>query len=161
MKNRGKEVDGKSLRPLLYETESQWPDRTMVTDSQREDFLIKWKETAVMTQRWRLVNPTLTGDPTKLELYDMPKDPSQMADVASKFPEVVQSLVGQYDAWWSRASANGDRYVRAVLGSLIKPTDKFVEFVVSLPKGEAGLRTTFYDADLNARGAYYVYVERL
>jgi arylsulfatase A-like enzyme len=260
LKNRGKDVDGTSLRPLLSATGSQWPDRTVVTDSQREDFLTKWKETAVMTQRWRLVNPTLNGDPAKLELYDMPKDPGQAVNVSSKYPEVVRSLVDQYDAWWSRVSANGGQYVRIALGSdqekssfltsldwhgddgalktwnqrqirtapiadgfwavdvtqagryrfelrrwprevdlpinatytntkpnqrdktpvvaiaavsarlmigdidqkkEIHPTDKFAEFVVELPKGPAGLRTAFYEADLAERGAYYVYAERL
>ncbi len=43
----------------------------------------------------------------------------------------------------------------------VHPSDKFVEFIVALPPGPMGLRTAFYDEDLNARGAYYVYVERL
>jgi hypothetical protein len=38
---------------------------------------------------------------------------------------------------------------------------KFVEFVLDLPKGPAELRTAFYDAVMNERGAYYVYVERV
>ncbi len=260
LKKQGEDVDGKSLRPLLKTSSIDWPDRTIVTDSQREEFLIKWKEAAVMTQRWRLVNPTLTGDPTKLELYDMSRDPSQKEDVLAKHPEVVQSLISQYDAWWKRVSANGDQFVRIGLGSdeenpsflssmdwhgddesekvwnqreirtapvangfwavdvsragrykielrrwpkevdlpinapyvnrkpnqrektpgvaiaavsarlmiadidekkVLGPNDKAAEFVVQLPKGPTGLRTEFYDADLNARGAYYVYVERL
>jgi arylsulfatase A-like enzyme len=260
LKNRGKDVDGISLRPLLAPTPSEWPERTLITDSQREDFLIKWKETAVMTQRWRLVNPSPYGDPSKLELYDMPKDPGQAVNVAGKHPEVVSALVSAYETWWSKVSARGDQYVRIGLGSdeskksfltsmdwhggaaslfcwnqrqirtapivdgfwavdvinagryrfelrrwpreadlsinavyhdtkphqrdttpvvaiaatsarlmigevdekkPVHSADKFVEFIVELPRGPAGLRTTFYDGNLNARGAYYVYVERL
>jgi arylsulfatase len=37
----------------------------------------------------------------------------------------------------------------------------FVEFTLPLSPGPAELRTVFYDADENARGAYYVYVERV
>ena len=64
LKNQGNDVDGKSLRPLLYGGVSKWQDRILVVDSQRRENLIKWKDTAVMTQQWRLVNPTMDGNPT-------------------------------------------------------------------------------------------------
>ena len=53
----------------------RWADRTIVIDSQREENLVKWKDTVVMTQQWRLVNPTPHGNPNRLELYDIAKDP--------------------------------------------------------------------------------------
>jgi hypothetical protein len=48
--------------------------------------------------------------------------------------------------------------------NLTKPVPreaKFVEFEFDLPQGPAELRTAFYDAVMNERGAYYVYVEKL
>jgi arylsulfatase A-like enzyme len=258
LKNRGKDVDGKSWRPLLYGGAQRWEDRTVVVDSQREEFLVKWKDAAVMTQRWRLVNPSLHGDPNQLELYDIEKDPGQKINLAAHHPEVVAALKAEYESWWNRVSVGGKEYVRIVIGSdqenpsslnsmdwhgdgsemswnqtqirtaplangfwalevsrsgryrfelrrwprevdlpinapyvdakpnrektpgvaiaatsaqimigdvhqtkPISPDAKFVAFECDLPKGPAELRTSFYDAVLNERGAYYVYVERL
>ena len=117
LKNRGRRVDGKSLRPLLEGKESQWKPRVLVVDSQRQENLVKWKDAAVMTQEWRLVNPTTNGDPSRLELYDMVKDPGQTTDIAAQHPEVVQSLKTEYEAWWKEASELADQYVRITLGS--------------------------------------------
>ena len=88
-----------------------------MTDSQREEHLVKWKDTAVMTQRWRLVNPTTDGDETKLELYDIARDPGQKSNIAAQYPDVVQHLKAEYDQWWKKASAVADEYVRIELGS--------------------------------------------
>jgi len=249
----------------LYGDRTKWKDRTVVVvDSQREENLIKWKDTAVMTQRWRLVNPSPDGDLSRIELFDLPKDPGEKNNVAGKHPEVVQTLMAQYDAWWKRVSIDRDKYVRIVLGSdqenpscldcmdwhaddagkvwnqtqirtapvangiwtvhisrpgnyrfelrrwpkeldlpinalyptaspykggkpnrdrtpgvaiaavkariMIGAIDEakeipvgahFVEFTLPLLPGPAELRTTFYDADEDGRGAYYVYVERI
>ena len=117
LSNRGHLVDGESLRPLLYGKESEWKPRVIVTDSQREEHLIKWKDTAVMTQQWRLVSPTSNGDESKIELYDIIKDPGQKTDVAAQHPDVVKKLKAEYDIWWKRASASADQYVRIVLGN--------------------------------------------
>lgn len=258
LKNRGHRVDGKSLRPLLEEKESQWPPRVIVTDSQREENLVKWRETVVMTQQWRLVSPTADGNEAKIELYDILKDPGQKTNIAFQHVDVVQSLKAEYDVWWKEASQLADSYVRIALGSdqenpsrlncmdwhgegsnlvwnqkqirtapiangfwsvdisqagryrfelrrwpqeldlaidasytdpfpnmektagvaispnsaqlkvgpvneakPIRSGDKYAEFLVTLPKGPAELRTTFRSEDGTERGAYYVYVERL
>lgn len=117
LNNRGHHVDGRSLRPLLYDHDSEWKPRVIVTDSQREEHLIKWKDTAVMTQRWRLISPTPNGDESRIELYDIVKDPGQTTDVVSQHPDVVQKLKAEYETWWKEASAQAGSYVRIVLGS--------------------------------------------
>lgn len=62
--------DGISLRPLLDSaTDADWPERFLVTDSQRVFDPIKWRQSAVMSNQWRLVNGT--------ELYDIKDDPGQ------------------------------------------------------------------------------------
>ena len=119
LKERGKDVDGRSLRPLLYQTSNPgkaWPERTIIADSQREEHLEKWRATSVMTQRWRLVNSSSPVDPGKLELYEIAKDPGQQNNVAQQNPGVVQALSAQYDAWWTKISPANDKYVRIVLG---------------------------------------------
>jgi len=117
LKNRGSSVDGRSWRPLLFDKGERWADRTIVTDSQREENLVKWKDTAVMTQQWRLVNPTPHGNPNKFELYDILKDPGQQKSVLEQHPEVVAKLKADYESWWRQVSADGDEYVGIVIGS--------------------------------------------
>lgn len=117
LKDRGHRVDGRSWHPLLYGKSSQWEPRVVLVDSQREEHLIKWKDAAVMTQQWRLVSPTTTGDPSKIELFDIAADPGQTTDVAASHPDVVQSLKAAYDDWWREASEVADQYVRIVLGN--------------------------------------------
>lgn len=252
------EVDGRSWRPLLYSKNPPWSDRTIVVDSQREEHLVKWKDVAVMTQQWRLVNPTLHGNPARFELYDIGKDPGQHLNVLADHPDIVEQLKASYEAWWKKIYPADSKYVRIVIGSdaekltrlncmdwhgdgsdqannqnqirmgpiangfwtlevsrpgryrfelrrwpqevdlpinasytspasnrdttpgvsigavtanilighfnatkPISADDKFVAFEVELAKGPVDLRTAFYDALLNERGAYYVYVKRV
>ena len=84
--------DGVSLKPLLEDAQATWPDRILVTDSQRVKDPIKWKTSSVMTTRWRLINGR--------ELYDIQQDPGQQADVASQHPDVVHRLTAFYETWW-------------------------------------------------------------
>lgn len=86
--------DGTSIRALLDpKAKVQWPDRMLVTDSQRVRDPIKWKQTAVMSQEWRLINGK--------ELYAIKKDPEQKHDVAKDHPEQVAKMRAFYDAWWA------------------------------------------------------------
>lgn len=84
--------DGRSIKPLLSGNTVEWPDRILVTDSQRVKDPVKWKQTAVMTSQWRLVNGK--------ELYEIAVDPLQKSNVIKQHPEVVNRLTQFYDAWW-------------------------------------------------------------
>jgi len=86
--------DGKSIRALLDpSTDVDWEDRYLVTDSQRLRDPRKWKQTAVMSQQWRLINGK--------ELYDIQKDPSQKNNIATDHPDVVAEMTAFYDKWWA------------------------------------------------------------
>lgn len=102
-------LDGRSLVPLLFQTPTPWPDRTLITDSQRVLDPIKWKSSSVMTQRWRLIDGK--------ELYDMDRDPGQETDVASRHPEVVKKLRGDYDAWWESLQPAFKKFSTITLGN--------------------------------------------
>ncbi|MGJ8681883.1 arylsulfatase [Paraglaciecola sp.] len=84
--------DGKSIQPLMKGQEKTWSDRILVTDSQRVLNPIKWRQSSVMTDQWRLINGKM--------LFDMYQDPGQKTDVASQHPEVVSRLTDFYDKWW-------------------------------------------------------------
>lgn len=50
--------DGVSIRPLIENetAPADWPDRLLITDSQRVKDPIKWRKSAVMSNDWRLVS---------------------------------------------------------------------------------------------------------
>ena len=94
---QGVKFDGRSIRPLLDNKASlengTWPDRILVTDSQRVKDPIKWRKSAVMTSQWRLNNGK--------ELYDIKADPGQENNVAAANPAVMRRLTEFYDRWWT------------------------------------------------------------
>lgn len=100
--------DGKSITPLLYQT-GDWKNRILVVDSQRSEYLKKWKKSAVMTEQWRLINGK--------ELYDIHEDFGQKNDVAKAYPEVVKELSKAYDLWWEDVSVNADVVAPITVGN--------------------------------------------
>ncbi len=89
----GYELDGRSLRPLLEDGDgADWPERIIMTDQQYSRPITKWKTTAVMSERWRLID--------NKELYDIQADPGQENDVYAEHPEIVSKLAGFYDRLW-------------------------------------------------------------
>jgi arylsulfatase B len=89
--------DGRSLLPLLDSAANgrdiKWPGRVLVTDSQRVKDPIKWRKSAVMTDRWRLINGK--------ELYDIKADPGQKRNIASEHSEIVGRMTAFYNLWWA------------------------------------------------------------
>ena len=105
-------LDGQSIVPLLNKPTSvdeKWNQRVIVTDSQRVLDPIKWRQSAVMTSQWRLVNGK--------ELYDIDADPSQKTDLAADHPEVVSRLTQAYDSWWADIEPGFARFARIHIGS--------------------------------------------
>jgi len=86
--------DGLSLKKLFDSDASvEWPDRYLVTDSQRVVDPVKWRKSAVMSQQYRLINGK--------ELYDIKADPGQKKDLAKNKPNQVKKMRAFYDAWWT------------------------------------------------------------
>lgn len=93
------EIDGRSLLPLLENPKTAWPDRELFVHVGRwekgaDPNQSQYKNCAVRSQRWRLVNNQL--------LYDITADPHEKTDVAAKHPQVVQRLRKAYDSWWTK-----------------------------------------------------------
>ncbi len=108
-KPRGVKFDGDSLAPLLKGGVSNWADRTLLVHSQRIENPEKWRKSAVMTDRWRLVNGK--------ELYDIKADPGQTNNIADKHPKVVEKLREAYEEWWADLSKGFDEYCETIIGS--------------------------------------------
>ncbi|MSR58551.1 MAG: N-acetylgalactosamine 6-sulfate sulfatase [Planctomycetaceae bacterium] len=109
----GVRLDGRSLAPLLADpmgvAPPTRPARTLFVHSQRVEQPEKWRQSAVLTDRWRLINGK--------ELYDIRQDPGQMRDLAAKTPEIVAELRRAYDDWWADIFPRFGEYVRIELGS--------------------------------------------
>ncbi|MCA9156044.1 MAG: sulfatase-like hydrolase/transferase, partial [Planctomycetales bacterium] len=94
-----KQVEGRSLLPLIQGSDSEWPDRYLYTHVGRwktgeEPNDYQWRNFAVRNQRFRLVNNTA--------LYDMQADPGQTTNVIDQHPEQAQAMREAYDAWWKK-----------------------------------------------------------
>lgn len=104
-------LDGVSIRALLDPAaeESGVPEgRFIVTDSQRVRDPIKWKQTAVMSGKWRLVNGK--------ELYDIASDPGQERNLYAEQPDRVAAMTAFYEAWWSELEPTFSQTTEIYLG---------------------------------------------
>jgi arylsulfatase A-like enzyme len=105
----GYRFDGVSIKSLLAGAGgADWPERMLVTDSQRVRDPIKWKQSAVMSQGWRLVNGK--------ELYHIDEDPAQERDLAGKYPDRVAKMRAFYEAWWAELEPTFARTTELHLG---------------------------------------------
>jgi len=97
----GVKFDGVTIRPLLESKDaSNWPDRILVTDSQRVKDPIKWRKSAVMTSDWRLVSGNDKKGTPYHELYSIKSDPGQKTNVIADYPKVAGRLKVFYEDWW-------------------------------------------------------------
>lgn len=101
--------DGMSLRPLLTADGEAWPKRTLFVQSHRIENPEPWRQSAVLTEPYRLVNGK--------ELYHIQQDPGQTKNLAAEQPAVVASLRQAYEAWYADVSRRFDEYCEIVLGS--------------------------------------------
>ncbi|MDA0709934.1 MAG: arylsulfatase [bacterium] len=105
-------LNGTSLKPLI-ERSAHLPERTLVTDSQRVEHPEKWRKSATMTDRWRLINGK--------ELYDIQIDREQRQDVAGQHPETVDQLRSAYERWWDQVSERFDEDVAIPIATPHEP----------------------------------------
>lgn len=149
---RARQFDGTSLAPLLRGEGVAWSYRVLVTDSQRITAPEKWRKSAAMSQRWRLINGA--------ELYDMENDPGQEEDVAAEHPEVVDRLRRAYEAWWEKVSRQFDGTVPLVLGAAEAPATMLNAHDWRNPEAECAWNQTQVRAGLACNGYWEVEVAR-
>ncbi len=105
----GLKFDGVSILSLLTKGDQKdWPERFLVTDSQRVVDPVKWKQSAVMSQGWRLINGK--------ELYDMSADPEQKKDVSAEHPEQFAKMRDFYEKWWAELEPTFAKTTEIYLG---------------------------------------------
>jgi arylsulfatase A-like enzyme len=94
--NVRRQVEGRSLLPLLKNPGSDWSDRLLVTHIGRwpkgEAANSKYTGCSIRDRRYTLVN--------NQELYDLQRDPGEKHNIIADYPEVVKRLRAAYDDWW-------------------------------------------------------------
>jgi len=105
------DFDGRSLRPLLTDSQEEWTDRTLFVHNQRLQYPEKYKDFQVLTEKWRLEGRD------KKELYDIQSDPGQRQDLAAQNKALVDSLTKKYEAWWQHIATDFDRYNSIIIGN--------------------------------------------
>ena len=100
--------DGRSMVPLLETPQADWSGRRLFIhrgrwgrgrgsmDTREES---RYNQGAVRTPRWRLVFELEDEQPVTT-LSDIPVDPGETTNVSDRYPEVVQQLKQDFDAWW-------------------------------------------------------------
>ena len=99
-----KQVEGRSLAPLLRDPKADWPERTLVTHVGRwprgaDVAQYKYAHCSIRSPRWHLVSDA-RDNRKAWQLFDMAADPGQKTDVAAAHPGVVRELEAAYDRWW-------------------------------------------------------------
>ncbi len=91
-----KQIEGRSLLPLLRNPQADWADRTLVHHRGRwvsgKAAGSKFDGCAIQDSRFTLVN--------NAELYDLKADPGETKNVIAEHPDVVARLRAAYDRWW-------------------------------------------------------------
>lgn len=92
-----RQVEGRSLVPLLRDVRAPWADRFLVTHVGRWGWgraaESKHVNCAIRDSRFSLVN--------NAELYDLASDPGQATNAIGAHPDVVAALRAAYDEWWA------------------------------------------------------------
>lgn len=100
-------IDGVSLRPSFKRQPLQRPEPIFI-EHENHAF--------VRDGKWKLVGRGVARPPAvdraKWELYDMQADRTETIDLSDEFPEKVQELANQWDAWAARVGVYPKRMKR-------------------------------------------------
>ncbi len=92
-----KQVEGRSLLPILKDPKAPWPDRYLVTHVGRwprgKAADSKFTQCSIRNSRYTLVN--------NAELYDLTSDPGEAKNLLADHPEAAAELRSAYDRWWA------------------------------------------------------------
>ena len=89
-----KKIDGTDLSKYILNQKEA--DRMLVTDTQRNLWPEKGKQSCVMYGNWRLVNGN--------ELYNIEDDPGQKNNIINENQDLSKKMQRFYDDWWEDAS---------------------------------------------------------
>jgi arylsulfatase A-like enzyme len=106
-------LDGRSLRQMLHQRTSKWPDRRIAFQVHRGLRPQPFQNSALVSQRYKLLgHPGTFGkedldlSQPKLELYDLISDPAEKQNIALEKPDIVRQLTADYRRWFASVQAS-------------------------------------------------------
>jgi arylsulfatase A-like enzyme len=102
-----KQIEGRSLVPLLENPAAVWPSRTLFTHVGRwpkdaPPDTGKYVNCSVRTPDYHLVSISRQNKPEWM-LFDLRTDHGEQNDIAAQHPQVVGEMQGAYEEWWQSA----------------------------------------------------------
>jgi len=110
------QAEGRNLLPLFEKPDAVWEDRTLFSHVGRwqkgSDYNIaKTRNASIRTAQYQLVSEATRPQQAKAkakaaapvqgwQLFDVKADPSQTLNIATEKPEIVKTLLADYDQWW-------------------------------------------------------------
>jgi arylsulfatase len=100
-----RQVEGRSLVPVLENPLAPWAERTLFTHFGRwpkgaDPNSAKYKMCSVRVPRWHLVSADGATEPRWM-LFDVETDYGEQHDIAVNHPAVVERLAAAYEHWWT------------------------------------------------------------
>ena len=108
-----RDIDGRSLLPMLRDNESLG-ERSLVVTHQRRDIPRFERPHVLITDRWRYVRWVEEGIE---ELYDVSVDPGQATNAIERYPEIATSLRQELADWWEDARPATVERQRIIVGN--------------------------------------------
>ncbi|MGB0743053.1 MAG: arylsulfatase [Opitutales bacterium] len=102
-------MDGKSLLPLMQNSSTAWPRRTIFLQWHRGNEPKAFQNFTAVEERYKILqrnNKYEASAPEKFELYDLIEDPGETTNIADNHPEVVQRLKARYMDWLADVSSS-------------------------------------------------------
>ncbi len=91
-----------------------WPERSLVVQSHRVEEPEPLRKSAVMRDRWRLIDGR--------DLYDIQADPGQANPLdAAVHSDVSRMLLADYQTWWKDMKVDPNRYANIMIGAQAAP----------------------------------------
>jgi len=108
-----KQVEGRSLLPLLENPQAAWTERALFTHVGRwpkgsNYQLAKNHNASIRTQQYHLVSEAKPNSQAGWQLFDVKADPAEAKNISSEKPDVVNSMSATYDTWWDSLKGQAD-----------------------------------------------------
>lgn len=162
IENRLHHIDGENMLPYLQGKEPD-ENKIYIADTQRDRFLAKYKDYAVMKSNWRLVNG---------ELFNLTNDPGQRTNIAATYPEIATALKNEYEKWWSIVEKENVKHPFVRIPVLAKGTteincmdlfpdnDKYTAWNQEMIKKEQNNSSGTWKLNVKKKGAYEIVIRQ-
>jgi arylsulfatase A-like enzyme len=93
-------LDGRSIVPALLGKEMPPPEALFFNDRGQQSVIYQGRWKLLIEPGWYPQTSKVSG--VAYELYDLQNDPAETKNLASQFPEMVQKLAAECEAWQKR-----------------------------------------------------------